>query len=205
MEGVDALLDFLEADATLLGEGTLLLFGMRHKLMQGRVHQAEGERLAVQNLQRALGGVLDVRLKLGQSSHAFFGGVGQNHVAQLGQRLFAVLAVEHVLHAEQADTFGAEIDGVLGIFRIVGVGAHTHLAVFVHQLHELLEERIFGSVDHGDGFVIDPAFRAVQADDVTFLELLVADLHDAFFEVDLHGVAAHDAALAPATGHEGGV
>ncbi len=205
VEGVDALLDFLEADATLFGEGLLLLFGMRHELVQGRVHEAEGQRFAIQDLQRALGSVLDVRLKFGQGSHALFGGVGQDHVAQLGQRLFAVLAVEHVLDAEQADTFGAEVDGVLGIFRVVGVGADTHLAVLVDQGHKLLEQRVLGGVDHADGFGIDPTLGAVQADDITFLELLVANLHCAFLKVDLHGVATHDAALAPATSHEGGV
>ena len=110
-----------------------------------------------------------------------------------------------MLDTEQADTFGAEVDGVLGIFRVVGVGADTHLAVLVNELHELLEERVLGGVDHTHGLGVDPTLGAVQADDVAFLELLAADADDLLVEVNLHGVAAHDAALAPATGHEGGV
>ena len=51
--------------------------------------------------------------------------VGQNHGAHV---LDAVLGKEHVLGAAQADAFGSECDGLLGVARNVGVGADTQPA-----------------------------------------------------------------------------
>ena len=205
VQGVDSLLDLLEGKTVLTSGFTLLVLGLRHKFVERRVHEAEGERLAVHHLQGSLGGLLDVRLQLVESSHALSLVVGEDHLAEFLQRFLAVLAIEHVLDTEQSDTFSAEVDSVLGIFRSVSVGADTHLAVFVHESHELLEARVLGGVDHLDGFAIDITLGAVEGEGVAFFVNFTIDGDGTFVHVNLEGVATHDAALATSAGHEGGV
>ena len=53
------------------------------------------------------------------------------------ERLVGAFAVEHVLGAEQADAFGAELQRLLRVLRRVGVRAHAELPETVHPLHEL--------------------------------------------------------------------
>ena len=85
------------------------------------------------------------------------------------------VAVEHVLGAEQADAFGAELAGDLGVVGRVGVGAHAQRAELVDQLHEALEARVLGGVHHLQRAGVDRALGAVERDHVAFLELHVAD------------------------------
>ena len=218
---LDAGVQLLEVDAAGLGHLALFLLGLRYELMQRGIHQAEGEGLAVHHFQRTLGALTHIGLQLGQSGLAGFQRVGQNHVAKLLQRHLAVLPIEHMLNAEQADTFGTEIDSLLSVGGVVGIGADTHLAELVHQLHELLEQGVLCGVNHLHLFIVHPALRTVEAQQVAFVEHLTIDGHSAvLFNVDflltilvgadggtlhlnLHGIATHDAALAPAAGHEG--
>ena len=54
----------------------------------------------------------------------------------------AVLGEEHVLGAAQADAFGAELAGRLGVARDIGIGAHAELAAeLVGPVHEGLPGR----------------------------------------------------------------
>ena len=191
--------------ATLLGHLALLFLALRDKLMQWRIHQTESEGFAVHHLQRALGGLADVGLQLGQSGLAAFQRVGKNHVAQLLQRFFAVLAIEHVFDTEQADALSTEIQSGLRILRVVGIGADTHRAVFVNNLHELLEERVLGVLRHRNLLSVDPALGAVQTQDVTLIEGFSANLKLAGIEIDLNVIATDDAAFAPSAGDQCGV
>ena len=170
--------------------------------MQRGVHKTESQRLAVHHIKCCFCKLLHIRLQVVEGFDALLKGVGQNHVAQFLERLLAILAIEHVLDAEQADTLSAESDGATSVVRIVGIGADTQGAVFVNQLHELLEERILGSVDHLHLFGIDPTLGAVQRDGVALVEGLVGDGDGLTLEVDLHGLATHDAAFAPTAGHQ---
>ena len=112
-----------------------------------------------------------------------------------------------MLDAEQADALGTELEGAFGILRRIRVRADAQLAVLVAHAHELREERVLGGVHRVDGAAVNEALGAVEAQEVTFLEGLVdaGEGDGLVLEVDLEGVAAHDAALAPAAGHEGRV
>ena len=171
MQGFAALLDFLDGDAEFAGEFLLLVLGVRDELVERRVEQTEHDRLAVHDGQGALDGGLDVRLEVGQGGAALLVGVAEDHLAELGERTLGVLAVEHVLDTEQADAFRAELHGLCGIFRGIGVGADTELAELVDDAHELGEQRVLGGVHRVDADVVDQTLGAVEAQPVTFLVL----------------------------------
>ena len=59
--------------------------------------------------------------------------LGQDHLAH---RSDPVGLEEHVLGAAQADPFGAELAGDLGILRRIGIGAHPEPAELVDPAHE---------------------------------------------------------------------
>ena len=62
---------------------------------------------------------------------------GQNHLLHKRQAIFGE---EHVFGAAEADTFGAECAGDLGVARDVGVGANSEVAAeFVGPAHELTD------------------------------------------------------------------
>ena len=205
VEFLAAVVDFLNAHTKLLGEFGALVFSLGNEFVERRVEQAEHHRLAVHNLEGALHTGLHEGQEFVKGSTALFLGLGEDHAAKLHQRHFAVAAVEHMLDTEQADTFGAELKSLLGVFRSVGVGADTEPAVFVNYAHEADEERILAGVHGFDGGGVDEAAGTVEREIVAFLINLVAatELHSLGFKVDLHGFATYDAALAPAAGHEG--
>ena len=126
-----------------------------------------------------------------------------DHLAEEEERLLGILAVEHVLGAEEADAFGAESSALCGVFGRVGVGADAELADGVADLEEAAQQVVlFGGVHHGQLAVIDGAFGAVEGDPVAFLEVCAADRHGLSSQFDLECAAADDAALAPAAGDE---
>ena len=108
VEGLAPLLDFLLVDSKLLCKLLPLLVSLRNELMERRVEETEGNRLAVHDFHRALHSCLDVRFKLGESSAALIVSLGKNHLTKLCKRSLGVLAVEHMLDTEQTDTLGAE-------------------------------------------------------------------------------------------------
>ncbi len=205
MQGFATLLDFLDGYAQFAGNLFLLFLGLGHELVERRVQKAEDDGLAVHDLQRALDGGLHVRLQVGQSGLALLVRVAENHLAQFGQRGLGILAVEHVLDTEQADAFGTELEGLRGILGRIGIGADTNLAELVHHIHELDEERILGSIHRADLGAVNQTLRAVQRQPVAFtIDLAAFGEGDGLvLEIDLHGIATHDAAFTPAAGHEG--
>jgi hypothetical protein len=86
--------------------------------------------------------------------------------------LDAVLGEEHVLGAAQADAFGAELAGGLGVARDVGIGAHAELAAeLVGPLHELQRTpEEFGSASSVLALPEDFAGGAVERKPVAFLQ-----------------------------------
>ena len=62
----------------------------------------------------------------------------QNHLLHEGQAIFGE---EHMLGAAEADAFGAELAGDVGVARDIGIGAHAELAAeLVGPAHELADE-----------------------------------------------------------------
>ena len=117
----------------------------------------------------------------------------------------AVLAEEHVLGAAQADALGAELAGLGGVGRGVGVGADLQLAALVGPAHQRGEVAGHG---RGDGRHLADhhvAGRAVDGDELAGLHRLAGDGDGLARLVDLHRLAADDARLAPAAGDHGRV
>ena len=146
MEGFTSLLDVHFRDAEFLGKFLAFLRSLRHKLVERRVEETEGDRLAVHYLHCALHRCLDERLEFCEGCTPFIVGLGQNHLAELCKRNFRVLAVEHVLDTEESDAFGSEAEGAFCILRSVGVGPYSESAELVHHLHEADEARVLGGV-----------------------------------------------------------
>ncbi|CCX52583.1 unknown [Alistipes sp. CAG:514] len=170
VKGLATLLDVLDGDTKLLGKFLLLLLCLRNELVERRVKQTEDNRLAVHNLHGALGGSLDVWLKLGESGLSFLIGVAEDHLAQFCERLLGVRTVEHVLDTEQADALGSEAESLLSVLRGVGISPDTDLAELVNDGHELYEHRVLGSVHRVDLISVDKTLRAVEAHPVSLLE-----------------------------------
>ena len=98
------------------------VFALGQELVQRRIERADHHREAVHGLEQA-GEILALHgQQLGQGLAAGLLVARQNHGLHV---LDAVLGEEHVLGAAQADAFGAELAGRLGVARDVGVGAHA--------------------------------------------------------------------------------
>src|SRR5699024_3856108 len=107
---------------------------------------------------------------------------------------------EHVLRAAQADALGAELDRLLRVARVVGVGADGELARGVGPRHEATEVAGDGGLDGGDRFAVDLAGGAVEGDPVALGEGASAELEGTVVHPDLR--AAGDAAGAHAAGDD---
>ncbi len=109
-----------------------------------------------------------------------------------------------MLDTEEADALCAELECAVGIFGSIRIGADSEPAVFVDDVHKLDEERILACVHGVDLGTVDEALAAVKGEPLAFLVDLVGSFEGNGLrgEVDLHRLAAHDAALAPATCNE---
>ena len=128
--------------------------------------------------------------------------VGEDHLAH---RLDAVLVEEHVLGAAEADALGAETHGGLRVGRRIGIGAHAeaaHLVGPADQRGEIVGEL---RLDHVDAAGQHLAGRAVDGDEIAFLEALPAGAHGALGVVDAQRAGAGDAGLAHAARNHRGV
>ncbi|OPZ91222.1 MAG: hypothetical protein BWY73_01146 [candidate division TA06 bacterium ADurb.Bin417] len=205
VQGGNPAVELGRVDGQAFGQFPPLILPGRNELVQGRIKQADGHRQAVHHLQGGLDVVLDEDEEIGQGGPALLDGAGKNHLAQQEERFFAVLAVEHVLGAEEADALGAEFPRPGGVVGRVGVGPHAQLPEGIGHLHEVDEARVLGGVDHRKPPLVDVAAGAIQGQDIPFLEGPAVHGQPALAGLDVEGAAAHDAALAPAAGHQGRV
>ncbi len=207
VEGFATLLDFLHGNAKFGSDFLLLVFALGNELVQRRVEEAEHNGLAVHHAEGFLYSCLHEGFEFGKSFLALVIGVAEDHLTELGERSLGVAAVEHVLDTEEADTLCTELECAGCVFGSIGIGADTKLAELVAHGHELCEERVLGCVHGVDSAFINEALCTVEGQPFAFLESLVVacELHGLVLEVDLEGVAAYDAALAPATCNEGSV
>ena len=111
-----------------------------------------------------------------------------------------------MLGAAQADALGAEIDRLLRIARVVGVGLDVQAASCVSPAHEAVEVLVAGSGNGRDLAGVDVAGAAVEGDPVALREAVAVDLKDLVGVADADIVviaAAGDAAGAHAAGDNG--
>ena len=118
------------------------IFIARQELMQRRVDQTDDDGIALAGLWvhhraedalevRALEGEELIELRL-----ALLRRLRQNHFLDDGQTL---LLHEHMLGAAEADTLRAELDGSLGVARIVGVGPDAQPAHLVGPIQQRVQ------------------------------------------------------------------
>ena len=127
VEVLDALGDLVGADAKLLGEGVLRAVVVRQEFMKRRIEQADRGGIAIERLEDAGEILALVGEELGECVDAFAGLLGQNHFAH---GINPVALEEHVFRAGEADAGGAERDRILGLLRIVGIGANLEAGDF---------------------------------------------------------------------------
>ena len=151
----------------VLGQLYDVLFLLGHELVQRRIEEADGHgtgphELAIHGLEVAL----LIRQDLRKGGLAALDGLGDDHLAD---RLDTVGLEEHVLGAAQADALGAELDGLRGVARGVGVGADLQLTARVGPAHEAAEVAGDSGFYGRDGLAVDLAGGAVDGDPVAFV------------------------------------
>ena len=202
VQGGNDALQVLHGDVHFLGQSLDVIGLGGQELMERRVQQTDGHRLALHGLVDGLEVALLHGLQLLQSLLALLQGLGDDHLTDGGD---PVGIEEHMLGPAEANALGAEVDGLLGVLRGVGVGADLELAVLVGPGHDPAELAGDGSLGSGDGFAVDVAGGAVDGEPVAFLIDLAGQLELLVGLVHLDGAAAGDAAGAHAAGHDGRV
>src|SRR5690606_28591879 len=186
------------ADPQIDRELRELLLLMRHELVERRIEESDRDGETVHRLERRLDVALHVREELIERLAPGLEVGSEDHAAQPIERLFRVLAVEHVLGAEEADALRSELSRSTRVRRRVGVRANSESAELVAQLEEGLEILVLlAALDHVEPTRIDEASAAVEADPVVRAERSSVDRHLAGAHVDLEIAATDDAALAP--------
>ena len=119
---LDALGDHLRRHAQLAGHLLLLaLVVVRQELVQRRIERADRHRPALHRLEQAL--------EVARAGTAAAWPAPSRGPPACSARIISRnrldVVEEHVLGAAQADALGAEGDGLRGLVRLVGVGAHA--------------------------------------------------------------------------------
>ena len=109
----------------VIGQLLDVLFLGGNELVERRIQEADGYRIALHGLVNAFEVALLHRLQLGQSSLALLNGVGADHLAD---GVDTVIVEEHVLGTAQADALSAELARLLGVAGSIGIGAYLQLA-----------------------------------------------------------------------------
>ena len=167
-------------DADFLRQLRLLGRIVRHKFVQRRIDQADGDRQAVHGLEDSDEVAPLERQKLVESLAARLRRVRQDHflngLLALGAllRLLEILE-EHVLGAAKADAFGAHFASSARILRRIGVGAHAELADLIGPFHQCFVG--FGRLrPHQINLAgVDGAVAAVERDPVAFAHDVAVD------------------------------
>lgn len=205
MQGHDNILQLVKRHAHLLRQllDVRLLGGQ--ELVQRGIEIADGHRAGAHDAVHGLKVALLERLDLRQCDLALLDGAGADHLAD---GLDAVLGEEHMLGAAQADALGAEVDRLLRVARVVGIGLNVQAAGSIGPAHETVEILVAGGGDGRDLTGVDVAGAAVEGDPVALREAVAIDLKDFIRIADADAVviaAAGDAAGAHAAGDDGRV
>ena len=173
-----------------------------HELVQRRVEQPDRDRHALHRLEHAL----EVLLLQGEQliQHRAAAGliVGHDHDLHLWH---AVSGHEHVLGSAQADALGTEAPRAARVLGSVRVGAHAECAQFVAPAEYRVEAGVDLWRDEHDVLERDGAGRAVDRDQVAFVQDAAIDVHLASVEVDVQVGGAGDRGAAHPTRHKRGV
>ena len=196
-QGFEAALNPQQAQACDLGQLFDLSALGRQKLVQRRVEQAHGHRLAFEHQQQAQELGLHQRFELLQHRFPGLNRFGEDHLLHAAQPLSVE---EHVLRPAKADAFGTKVQGGFDLGHGFCVGQDFQAADRVTPGHDLIKG--FGQVRL---LRLHPARQnaargAVDGDPVTFVEQLFTDLERAGFRVDIEFAHAHDARFTQASG-----
>ena len=138
--------------------------------MERRVEQADGHRQAGHRPEDPLEVALLEGAQLVEVLHPVGGVLGHDHALHDRQ---AVLALEHVLGAAEADALGAELPGAGGVLGRVGVGAHRQGAGAVGPSEDRDQGRVVRVGRQQRGVAgEDGAAGAVDRDPVALAERL---------------------------------
>ncbi len=173
----------------------------RDELVERRIEKADRHRPAFHGLEDPDEILALVGQDLRERGPALLDGLGHDHLAH---RLDALRIEEHVLGAAEPDALGAEHHRLVRVLGPVRVGADAEPARLVGELHEFLVPLValgFGRDELLPAEVHD-ALGAVERDVLPFAHDRAADAHLLGARIDVQRAAAHDAALAPATGHQ---
>ena len=166
--------------------------------MQRRIEQANGDGQTGHDLEQ-LDEVLALRRQeLGERLAAAFLILGEDHLAHGKDAAFLE---EHVLGAAEPDAFGAEGARLARIVRRVGIGADFHAAEAVGPFHQRGEIVRQIGLAHGYAAFDDLAGRAVDGDDVAFMQKHTGRLQRLALEIDMHGGGADHAGAPHAARH----
>ena len=171
---------------------------VRQELVQWWIEQPDGYRQPGHDLEQ-LDEVLPLhRQQLGEGIAAAADRLGADHLAHR-EDPFGI--EEHVLGTAETDPLGAELAGLPGIPRCLGVGSHPQPASGVGPGHQRAELAGHFRRHQCDAALADVAGGAVDGDEFALGELLVADLQRLVLVVDAQRAGPGDARLAHAARH----
>jgi len=171
--------------------------------MQRRIQQTNHHRQAIHRFEGGFDILFDKRKQFIESFLPLFQRTGHNHLSQEEQRLFTVLAVEHMFRAEQTNTFGSKLTGPKSIFRRIGIGTDTQFPHFIAQRQKTHQNLVlFADIHHRQFSKIHESLGSVEGNPVSFLNDSPVHKNLLFGGLNLQGSAADNAAFAPAAGHQ---
>ena len=202
MQGSDNGLQLVHAHVQLAGDLHNVLFLGGQELMQRGIQVTDGHGTLAHYHVHGLKVALLIGLDLGQSGAARFYGAGNDH---LTDRLDAVALKEHVLGTAQANALSAEVNSVLGVTGVIGVGKDLQTANAVSPAHKAAKIAGNGRIGGGDGLAVNAAGGTIDGKPVALVVGLAAqgELLVVIVYIDL--AAAGNTAGAHAAGYYGGV
>ena len=121
MQAGDDGFDLLNTLALRVSQFLNVLFLRGNELMQRRIQETDGNRIALQSLIQLLEVALLLGKNLIKSSLSLLLGLGADHLAEC---VDTIALKEHMLGTAKADSLCAKLTRLLCICRRVGIGAH---------------------------------------------------------------------------------
>ena len=170
--------------------------------MERRIEQADRDGKPRHGLEDALEVGLLVRKELLERSPPLLLVAGHDHLAHDGQ---PVVGHEHVLGAAETDALRAELAGLGGVLRRIGVGPDLQAPHGVGPAEDRLEVLVDLRRDEVDRAQDHATRAAVEGDHVALGDLLAVEGRRPPLRVHRERLAARDARRAHAPGHDRGV